>query len=321
VVFHLAALDMADLLDGLKSKDSARHHAPEKRGARVSRRAGGAPGRIDCAAGPAMLGSAAMRTPGFVLAVVALALWPLLADAKPRLRRAKAASPETPASWCAPEVEALGRDVCHVGGAAKDGPRTLVVFLHGAIAKNTTWQWTQQRALARQAKHGGFEAIFPRAPLGERGYLWPGSVKAQAEHEQQLVDGWAAARRRLEARNGRPFDHVFVMGFSSGAYFVSSLALRGRLDVDGYAAFAGGAAAHGPKAPEPHHPPVFVGVCADDKQTAAHSRAFGAALAARGIPHRVDEKRVGHAFSDGHVLRAVGYLRAAAAARTGSAKR
>ncbi len=223
------------------------------------------------------------------------------------------AQPQQPA-WCAPEVEDLSPGVCHVDGGQRGDRRVLVIFLHGAIAQGTTWQWTQERALLRQAREGGFEAIFPRAPLGPGGYLWPGSVKAQELEEEEIATGWRAARALLEERSGRPFDDVFVMGFSSGAYFASSLALRGRLDdVDGYAVFAGGAA-YPQRAGTTSHPlPVFVGVCADDRQTAGDSRSVGAALAARGWAHRVDEERVGHMFSDIHVLHAAAYLRAAAA--------
>jgi pimeloyl-ACP methyl ester carboxylesterase len=244
---------------------------------------------------------------------VALALASALAgDARalPTLGSTRAAAP----SWCAPEVEELPGDVCHVDGGQRGDRRALVVFLHGAIAEGTTWQWTQERALARQAREGGFEAIFPRAPLGPNGYLWPGTVKSQEAHEEELANGWRAARTLLEARAGKPFDDVFVMGFSSGAYFASSLALRGRLeDVAGYALFAGGAAYTAKAGSAPRPTPVFVGVCSDDGQTADDSRSVGAALAARGWPRRVDEEHVGHMFSDIHVIHAIGYLRGAAA--------
>jgi predicted esterase len=201
--------------------------------------------------------------------------------------------------------------VCHIDGGQRGERRTLVIFLHGAIAKGTTWQWTQERALLRQAKYSHFEAIFPRAPLGASGYVWPGSVKAQEEVENDLVRGWRAAQALLEERAGRPFDEVFVMGFSSGAYFASSLALRRRLDVDGYAVFAGGAGYSSPVAGESPVVPVYVGVCGTDGQTAPDSRSFGAALSARGWRHRVDEQPVGHLFSDVHVAHAASYLRGA----------
>lgn len=225
--------------------------------------------------------------------------------------RAIAARP-TSVGWCAPETEALSDHLCYVDGRkSPDARRTLVIFLHGAIAENTDWQWTQERALVRQAKASGFQAIFPRSPLGKGGYVWPGSLASIEEKEDAIVDEWASARRALEEREGKPFDDVFVMGFSSGAYYVSSLALRGRLDVDGYAVFAGGAGRHGPVVDGKRRVPVFVGVCAKDRQTASHSRAFAGALRAGGFPHRTDEQPIGHMFGDVHVAHAVAYLRSA----------
>ncbi len=255
-----------------------------------------------------------MRPPNLLLApaLVCALFAPRAVTAAPE--EPPAPPPASPA-WCAPEVETLSDGVCHIDGGQRGDRRVLVVFLHGVIAKGTTWQWTQERALLRQARQSGFEAIFPRAPLGSSGYAWPGSVTAQRESEDDLASGWLDAKRALEERAGRPFDDVFVMGFSSGAYFASSLALRGRLDVDGYAVFAGGAA-YPPEAGKPARPvPVFVGVCADDAQTAGDSRSVGAALARRGWPHRVDEEHVGHMFSDVHVAHAASYLRGAASRR------
>jgi predicted esterase len=240
-----------------------------------------------------------------VLATVLAALGD--ARAEPAEEKAKTA-PAQPA-WCAPDYDALADGICHVGTTAGEERRTLVIFLHGAIARNVTWQHLQERALARQAKQSHFEAIFPRAPLGPGGYVWPGTASEQEKVETELVSAWSQARRALEARNGRPFDDVFVMGFSSGAYFVASLALRGKLAVDGYATFAGGAGFGPPDGPA-RKPPVFVGVCAEDAQTAGHSRAFGSVLAARGFPHRVDEQPIGHMFGDLHVAHAVTWLRA-----------
>lgn len=218
-----------------------------------------------------------------------------------------APKPDT-SRWCAPELEALSDTTCRIGASPSDGPRTLVIFLHGAIAENVTWQWTQQRALARQAKSGRFEAIFPRAPLGPHGYTWPGGGNAsKAETVAALEASWLEAKATLEEKNGRPFDEIFVMGFSSGAYFTSDLALQGRPYADGFAVFAGGAG-HAQGEPT-RRSPVFVGVCADDRQTAAHSRAFGQRLAARGFVRRVDEQRVGHMFGDVHVAHAISWLR------------
>lgn len=226
--------------------------------------------------------------------------------AKSKLQRA----PKGPVAWCADDYETLPNGLCHIDGGQKDGRRTLVIFLHGAIAKDVDWQWMQERALARQAKQSKFEAVFARAPLGAGGYVWPGTVAAQETSEQDLIDQWNGARAFLEKRNEKKYDEVFLMGFSSGAYFVSALALRGRVKFDGYAVFAGGAGGQA-AADVAVKAPVYVGVCADDGQTANHSRAFGGALAARGWPSRVDEQKVGHMFSDIHVAHAVAYLRGA----------
>ncbi len=244
------------------------------------------------------------------------------ADAAPRTKKSKqerapktghaaavAATERPPLSWCAEEFETLPNGLCHIDGGQKEGRRTLVVFLHGAIAKDVDWQWLQERALARQAKQSKFEAVFARAPLGPNGYVWSGLASAK-ESEQELIDGWNAARAFLEKRNGAPYDEVFLMGFSSGAYYVGSLVLRGRVKFDGYATFAGGGGWHS-GADAPFKAPVYVGVCADDRQTASHSRAFGTLLAARGWPSRVDEQKVGHMFSDIHVAHALTYLRGA----------
>ncbi len=255
------------------------------------------------------------------VAAIALSLSASIsADAKPDTRaqtgsdKTKAAGGKNvygdhgdPVGWCADELETLPNGLCYIKAAAPER-RTLVIFLHGMIAKNVDWQWLQERALTRQAKASHFDAVFAKAPLTPSGFIWPGTREAQDASEQGLIDGWNEARAVLEKRNGQPYDEVFVMGFSSGAYFTSSLALRGRVKADGFAVFAGGAGSQ--SSPDvAQKPPVFVGVCMDDPQTAAHSRGFGSALAARGWPHKVDEQHVGHMFGDAHVAHAVAYLR------------
>lgn len=262
-----------------------------------------------------------MRTRSTLTFALALALTTSLAEAKPGKPAAAHAKPAAmpekkgPVAWCGDGTETLPNGLCHIDGGQPSDRRTLVVFLHGMIAKDVDWQWLQERALARQAKASKFEAVFARAPLGPGGYIWPGTVEAQQTSEQELIDGWAAARAYLEKRSGKAYDEVFLMGFSSGAYFTSSLVLRGRVKFDGYAVFAGGAGGAAP-AEVADKAPVFVGVCADDKQTAAHSRAFGGALTARGWPAKIDELHVGHMFGDAHMAHALTYLRSAQKPKT-----
>ncbi|MCW5836610.1 MAG: hypothetical protein KIS78_29705 [Labilithrix sp.] len=245
----------------------------------------------------------------------ALALAPSTsAAAGPKATKAKKTTGPTP--WCAPEVEALPGDVCYLDGNSKaQARRTLVIFLHGAIAKDTSWSQNHERMLLRLAKATGIELLFPQSPLTPVGYVWPGSVEKQEAVEAALIDRWMAAKREVERRDARPFDDVFVMGFSSGAYFASSLAMRGRLDVDGYAVFAGGQPMGARATPIARFSPVFVGVCADDATTAAHSRAFAGSLAAAGIPRAVNEQRVGHGLDHVHFTSALAYLRSKNRAR------
>jgi len=191
------------------------------------------------------------------------------------------------APWCAPELEALPGDACVFDGARAGAPRTLVVFLHGIIEPGTMWQHAQQRGIVAAAKRAGFVALMPKGR-------------------------WTAARKTLEARAGRRFDEVMVVGFSNGAYYTTSLALRGRLaDVDGYAAFAGGGAAYlraAAKAAKARAP-FFLGIATHDKTTVNDARALAKMLHEVKWPARVEEKPVGHAIPDGSLDRAIAWIR------------
>jgi len=251
------------------------------------------------------------RPPHFVAAVLAAGV----ALVSPRAGHADdftlATLPYQPA-WCAPEMDALTHDVCHVTGTpSPDGRRTLVIFLHGVIAKNTMWQWLQERGVAKAAREFHFDAIVPQAPKvgpgGAGGFAWPGAAKV-SDDEDAMIATWRAARRKLERQNGHAFDEVYVVGFSSGAYFATSLALRGKLDVDGYVVLAGGAWRL-PAADAKRHAPVFVGVCGKDETSAPDARELGHFLAARGWPSTIDELPVGHGVSDVHVGHALAWFR------------
>lgn len=226
---------------------------------------------------------------------------------------AEAAAPakaKEPAAWCGQGFEALPNDVCHIDGRKNhDGKRTLVIWLHGVIGKKTDWSQKHQKMLQRVAKASNVEVIFPKAPEADTVYAWPGTAESQEKKEGALIDQWMNAKTILEKRENKSYDEVFVFGFSSGAYFTSSLAMRGRVDVDGYAVFAGGQPMPAKTEPVTHFAPVFVGVCADDAQTANHSRAFGGSLAAAGIPRMVSEQRVGHGLSEVHWVQALAFLR------------
>lgn len=220
-----------------------------------------------------------------------------------------------PKAWCAGEFDALPNDVCHIDGRkTKDGAsRTLVIWLHGLIGVNTNWSQNHEKMLARVAKYNDVEVIFPKGLPADGAYGWPGTLDSQEKKEQALIDGWMAAKKLLEEREKKAFDQVYVFGFSSGAYFASSLAMRGRVaGVDGYAVFCGGQPMPAVKAPVEKFAPTFIGVCADDKTTASHSRAFFGSVAAAGIPRMVSEQQIGHGLSEIHFAQALKFLHAKA---------
>jgi predicted esterase len=220
-------------------------------------------------------------------------------------REAKAAP-----SWCGEGFEALPSDVCYIDGRGTAGRRTLVIWLHGVIAKDSDWSHNHEKMLSRMAKATGIEMLFPKGVVGKQLVAWPGTAEAQANDEAALIEQWMTAKAELEKRDGKAFDETFIFGFSSGAYFASSLAMRGRVGgVDGYAVFAGGQPGAKTADANAHMAAVYVGVCANDKTTATHSRAFAASLAAAGIPRMVSEQAVGHDVSPAHFLGALAYLR------------
>jgi hypothetical protein len=240
-------------------------------------------------------------------AVVAAAMAPA---ARASAIEPAAAAPSGAATkpWCGPDVAELEDHVCFAdGGAAPSGRRTLVVYLHGMLAATPGFQYVQQRMMARQATSLRFTLLMPTSPRTDAGYWWP-SGATQKEAEPDIVAGILRERGELEARLGARFDETFVVGFSSGAYYASSLALRGALAVDGYVVLAGGSSWMRPAA-STLRVPVFVGVSGKDAQTAEHSRAFAGTLAALRWPYRVEERAVGHEVDAVFLAHALGWLR------------
>lgn len=232
----------------------------------------------------------------------------VLLVAAPRTAKADAAPAKAKAAWCGEGFEALPSDVCYIDGRGASGRKTLVIWLHGVIGKDTNWSHNHEKMLSRLAKATGIEVLFPKGILGEQVYAWPGTAEAQAKNEEALIAQWMTAKAVLEKRDNKTFDETFIFGFSSGAYFASSLALRGRVGVDGYATFAGGQPMAASATPAARFAPVYVGVCVNDS-TANHSRAFAGSLAAAGIPRMVSEQNIGHDLSATHFVGALAYLR------------
>jgi predicted esterase len=215
---------------------------------------------------------------------------------------------ETVKPWCAPEVSELSDHVCYVdGGTPADGRHTLVIYLHGALATKPGFAWMQQRAMALHAKKHSFTVVIPTGPSDGVGYVWPASPKDLKEKEPAILAGIQKARADVEKRVGHSFDETFVVGFSSGAYYGSSLALRSALDVDGYIVLAGGGGWVAPA--EGKRAPVFVGVSAADPLSANHSRGLAGTLGGLHWPYRAEERGVGHGVDWTFMAHGIAWLR------------
>lgn len=240
---------------------------------------------------------------GFAVAACAVAI-STASDARP-------AKVDASVPWCAAEVSDLEEHACYFEGAPRaDGRRTLVIYLHGMLAETPGFAWLQQRSMASYAKQLGFTVLMPTSPKAKGGYYWPTSLPAQKEHEAGVLADIRRQRAALEKKLGHGFDETFVVGFSSGAYYGSSVAVRGLLDVQGYIVLAGGASPGRHVASASKRVPIFVGVSAKDRQTANDSRTFARSLAAMGWPYRAEERDAGHLVDGALLAHGMSWLRA-----------
>jgi predicted esterase len=226
-------------------------------------------------------------------------------------------APERTPRWCAPELATVEHDACFFAAEADEAApgRVLVVFLHSLVKSETDWQWQQQRALVRAARRHGFSALMSRGRLGigpgrkEDVWAWPTARETQERVEAELIDEWKQARAAAERRAG-PYTSWFVMGFSNGAYYAASLAMRSRVDADGFGIFAGGSAGRGTESRArgvTSRPPIFVGYGAKDASR-RDPQGLAAVLAKVGWPHALHASRAGHTVTDEQLDRAYAFL-------------
>jgi predicted esterase len=241
------------------------------------------------------------------------------------------AAPSDEEAWCPDGVETLPGPICAVvpDSVGEEQAPTLVIFLHGITNVGSGWQLALIQGMALYAKHQKFALLAPRAPRQPPAkgkadmYAWRTSTLSPGG-EDAMLDNWMAAKATLEGRTGHPFKQVFVMGFSSGAYYVSSLALRGRLPVDGYAAFAGGSAPYSRGMISKVKPrlPIFVGYGLRDRAGSRDARGLVAALRAARWKHRVmAARRAGHTITTKQFTSALAYLRSESAAGAAPSQR
>jgi predicted esterase len=223
--------------------------------------------------------------------------------------------------WCIDELSALDDDACYVLPPLAAGrPRRLVVYLHGIIPPlpDSPQKRTVETAVLRASRRAGVAAIVPR---GQRGigpaqardwWAWPTTIRAIDELTPSLVARWAAAKAKLEAIAGAPFERTYLAGSSNGAYYLSALALRGdawtaSFPVDGFAAMSGGGAGVGGSArlARTTARPFYVGFGAFDDESRSHARSLVAVLTAAHWPVRVAEHPFGHGANEVYLDEAI----------------
>jgi predicted esterase len=232
-----------------------------------------------------------------------------------------APSPVVPSEhWCAPELTPLTETVCHYtpqqeAGVQAHGSGTLVIFLHSLVSARPKAAWEQQLRMRRLANTYGFTILIPRGRPGfgpgrDPGTLaWPTAQQLQQEHEAELLAEWEDALRRARASHGA-FERVFLVGFSNGAYYATSLAFRERFPSDGVAVFAGGSGNKYHRltaARAKRRVPMFVGYGTLDPDN-PQQRSLVSLLKQLGWPHRALGAKVGHTVSPEQLRAALQFL-------------
>jgi predicted esterase len=129
-------------------------------------------------------------------------------------------------------------------------PRRVLIYLHGIVPpqpKNSPQKENVMAAVFHAATRAGAAAIVPRGvrgigPAGSKDWwAWPTSPDKHAELAPSLVARIDRVKKKLEAIAGAPFERTFLAGSSNGAYFATTLALRGEIGIDGLGAMSGGA--------------------------------------------------------------------------------
>lgn len=201
--------------------------------------------------------------------------------------------------WCIAGLESLDVTTCVV--VPSSPTRTLLIYLHGIVppGKDSPQKTNVETIVANASRRAGIVAMIPRgrkglAPKGLSDWWgWPTGEASYRRYGTELATEISDKRARLETALGVRFDRVYLAGSSSGAYFVSMLALHGGLEVNGFGAMSGGARVLSPKLSELAPRPFYIGYGTYDT-VGDGARALGKLLRASGWPVRVSEHRVGH---------------------------
>ena len=235
------------------------------------------------------------------------------------------AEPAVPAAvppWCIEGTTVLADGMCYFepspanAAEASESPSTLIVFLHSLVRANSDWQYEQQRLMMRTAAAMNVALLMPRGRVGigpgqdPRTVAWPGSPRTQEQYEESVLAEWDRARVAVEKQRGQRFSRLLIFGFSNGAYYATTLAVRQRYPADGYGIFAGGSGSKYNRllaSRSGARVPVFVGYGTKDP-AANDMRSLARMLGDLGWPHQVKTANIGHWVSDAQLLSAIRFL-------------
>jgi len=247
------------------------------------------------------------------------ALLALLAATRQAVAESAPSSEAPRTVLCAPPLTELPGQACAFEPApAKKSaePNVLVIFLHGLMSNTPEARHDWQLYVHSMAKQHGFALLVPHGRPGigpgrnPQILAWPTSEKMRAAHEDAVLQTWQAAQASFEQQRGAKFERTYVFGFSNGAYYATSLLVRAKLKIQGYAMFGGGSAAsYLEKAAKRAalRPRVFVGVGKHDR---ARKDAASLALMLKrlGWKHRLAIANGGHSVTPTQVKEALGFL-------------
>ncbi len=223
-------------------------------------------------------------------------------------------APDATSDFCSEAMTALDEETCYVLPEARTDE--LLLYLHGTIppGKTSPQKKNLGTVLANAAQRGGFAVLLPRgrrglAPASQKGWWgWPTSALQYECWTPEMVEEFASKRHKLEALIGAPFSRFYVAGSSSGAYFVSALALNGALEAQGYAAISGGAWLERNRIAELSPKPFYVGYGQHDT-VAASARRLGERLRDAGWPVRVEVHPLPHGAREIYLDEAIAHFR------------
>ena len=222
--------------------------------------------------------------------------------------------PAVQTDFCIEGIDALDESTCYI---LPDKPSAeLLIYLHGTLppTKVSPQKTGFQSVVKAASRRAGIAALVPRgraglAPKSQRGWWgWPTSRASYQALAHELVAEMQDRRRQLERLTGRTFQHVYLAGSSSGAYFVTALALHQALPADGYGIISGAADRADVDLTTLPRTPVYIGFGTRDTVGDA-ARSLGARLERAGFPVKVAAHPLPHGTAEIYLDEAFAHFR------------